>query len=73
MWRVAIPAVSIATVISGPTGWSVNPDEIFVASSPELGEFVDDELTDAEIQLLCGLYHCSTGKYLINYLLLLND
>ncbi len=69
IWRVAIPVVSITTVISGPTGWSTDPEEMFIASSPELGKFVDDELTDAEIQLLCGLYHCSTGKYLFIYFL----
>lgn len=48
IWQVAIPAVSIVTVINGPSGWSTNPDEMFIALLPELSDFVDDELTDSD-------------------------
>ncbi|KJA16736.1 hypothetical protein HYPSUDRAFT_147368 [Hypholoma sublateritium FD-334 SS-4] len=61
IWRVSVPILSMQKVIDGPSGWSTNPDEMFVASSTEMGEFVDDELTDLEIEAFCGLYRCSTG------------
>ncbi len=50
IWRVSVPILSVQKVIDGPSGWSSNRDEMFVASSAEMGEFIDDELTDSEIE-----------------------
>ncbi|KJA14090.1 hypothetical protein HYPSUDRAFT_209003 [Hypholoma sublateritium FD-334 SS-4] len=61
LWRVSVPILSVQKVIDGPSGWSTDPNEMFVASSTELGEFVDDELTDSEVEAFCGVYRCSTG------------
>ena len=67
IWRVSVPILSVQKVIDGPSGWSSNPDEMFMASSAEMGEFIDDELTDSEIEAFCGLYRYSTGKSTIFY------
>lgn len=64
MWRIAAPIVSFDSVISGPTGWSTNLDEMLVATSESGEEYIDDKLTDYEAEILSGLNICLTGMYL---------
>ncbi|KAJ3513959.1 hypothetical protein NLJ89_g2651 [Agrocybe chaxingu] len=62
-WRLAIPVVSFDLVACGPTGWSTNPEEMLVVRFPETGEeYIDDELTEHECEVLLGLNLCLTGN-----------
>ncbi|KAF8812973.1 hypothetical protein BYT27DRAFT_7251316 [Phlegmacium glaucopus] len=61
-WRVAISEVSFSSVISGPSRWSTDPKEMLMVKLLETGEeFIDDKLTDIELNLLCGMYSTSTN------------
>lgn len=65
IWRTSITTVSLDTVLLGPSGLSDNPEHFFVVRLPQTGEeYVDDELTGTEMDLLCGLYTCYTGMYM---------
>lgn len=65
-WRLAINDVSFSSVISGPSGWSTEPEEMLVVKLPETGEeFIDDILTDIELKLLIGTYNALTSMYFI--------
>lgn len=65
-WRLAINDISFSSVISGPSGWSTEPNEMLVVDLPETGEeYIDDKLTDIELQSLTGTYNASTSKYFI--------
>ena len=65
-WRLAINDISFSSVISGPSGWSTEPNEMLVVKLPETGEeFIDDNLTDIELMLLTGTYNASTSMYFI--------
>ena len=65
-WRLAINEISFSSVISGPSGWSTDPEEMLVVNFPETGEeFIDDKLTEIELKLLTGMYKTSTSVYSI--------
>jgi hypothetical protein len=64
MWCLAVPVVPWEDVYRGPSGWSSNPDEMVVVKDPVLWqELLDDRLTIAEQEALCGTYFCQTGKF----------
>jgi hypothetical protein len=66
-WRLAINDISFSSVISGPSGWSTEPQEMLVVKLPENGEeFIDDNLTDIELKFLTGTYNASTSMYFIS-------
>jgi hypothetical protein len=65
-WRLAINEISFSSVISGPSGWSTEPEEMLVVKVPETGEeFIDDNLRDIELKLLSGTYNTSTSMHFI--------
>jgi hypothetical protein len=65
-WRLAINEISLSSVISGPSGWSTDPEEMLVVNLPETGEeFIDDKLTEIELKLLTGMYKTSTSRCFI--------
>jgi hypothetical protein len=65
-WRLAINDISFSSIISGPSGWSTEPEEMLVVNIPETGEeFIDDKLTDVELKLLTGMYNATTSVYFI--------
>lgn len=65
-WRLAVNDVSFSSVISGPSGWSTDFEEMLVVKLPETQEeFIDDKLTDTELKLLAGTYNTSTSMYFI--------
>jgi hypothetical protein len=65
-WRLAINDISFSSVISGPSGWSTEPEEMLVVKLPETGEeFIDDNFTDIELKSLTGTYNASTSMYFI--------
>ncbi|PPQ69305.1 hypothetical protein CVT24_001671 [Panaeolus cyanescens] len=61
-WRLAMLYVSPHVVLEGPTGWSTNPDEMFVVRLANSKEYIDDKISDVELELLCGLNECFTGN-----------
>ena len=68
-WRLAINDIGFSSALSGPSGWSTKPDEMLVVRLPETGEeFVDDKLTDIELNLISGQYIVSTGMLLVGFL-----
>ncbi|KAF8063149.1 hypothetical protein FPV67DRAFT_1672188 [Lyophyllum atratum] len=61
-WRLFIMTVSFDTVLNGPTGWNPLPGTMFVARDQKTNEtFVDDSLTEVELNLISGAYTCLTG------------
>ena len=65
-WRLAINEISFSSIISGPSGWSTDREEMLVVNLPETGEeFIDDKLTEIELKLLTGTYMTSTSVYFI--------
>lgn len=64
MWRISAPIVSFDSVISGPTGWSTDPDEMLVITAESGEEYIDDKLTAHEAEVFSGLNICLTGMYL---------
>jgi hypothetical protein len=63
MWRIAFHSVMWEAVYSGPSGWSTDPDEMLTVRDSDGVEFIDDKLSTAEQEVLCGTYHCLTGKF----------
>ena len=62
-WRLAMSELGIYSVLSGPSGWSTNTEEMLVVRVSETGEeFIDDQLTEMELKVLSGLYDMHTGK-----------
>jgi hypothetical protein len=62
MWRIAFRSVLWESVYSGPSGWSTDIDEMIVVRDPSTGtEFIDDKLSAAEQEALCGTYRCFMG------------
>ena len=49
-------------VLDGPSGLSSREDEVFSVSLPDGKQYVDDQLTEAEIYILSGTYVCQTGN-----------
>jgi hypothetical protein len=63
MWRIAIGSVLWEAVYRGPSGWSVDTDEMVVVRDPYTNmEYIDDSLSTSEQDALCGTYHCLTGE-----------
>jgi hypothetical protein len=70
MWRIAFRSVMRESVLSGPSGWSTDIDEMIVVQDPSTNtEFVDDKLSTAEQDALCGTYRCLTGEFLFSMLI----
>ncbi|KAF9563698.1 hypothetical protein CPC08DRAFT_816433 [Agrocybe pediades] len=61
-WR-SCTHVLFSTVLDGPMVWSTDHDEYICAIDINTGiEYIDDKLTDKELELFCGMYICSTGR-----------
>ncbi|KAG6905969.1 hypothetical protein DXG01_016612 [Tephrocybe rancida] len=62
IWRLCCDVVSFEAVLQGPTGWSSSPGTMLIAIDPQTQEeFIDDALTDVELDLISGTYACYTG------------
>src|SRR5271168_5550442 len=65
-WRLAINDIRFSSALSGPSGLSTKSEEMLIVRLPETGEeFVDDKLTDIELNLISGQYIVSTSMYVI--------
>ncbi|KAF8056263.1 hypothetical protein FPV67DRAFT_1401732, partial [Lyophyllum atratum] len=62
VWRLAVLGISIISVFDGPSGWNelaADSDTMFSAKDITTGEvFLDDQLTNTELDLICGAYIC---------------
>ncbi|XP_006464139.1 hypothetical protein AGABI2DRAFT_194706, partial [Agaricus bisporus var. bisporus H97] len=62
--RVALQFMNSSEALRGPCGTYHDPHFMFVAKDVNGSEYVDDELSDKEYDLLCGLYLQFTGDHL---------
>ncbi|KAG6913847.1 hypothetical protein DXG01_003935 [Tephrocybe rancida] len=61
-WRLCALIVTFESVLQGPTGWNPVPGTMFTVHDPKTNEiFVDDELTEVELNSITGTYVCLTG------------
>jgi len=64
MWRLAVSVVPWEAVLKGPSGWSTDSADTIVVNDPVTRmELLDDRLTEAEAEVLCGSYKCATGHF----------
>jgi len=62
-WRLAMGVVKWEDVLKGPSGLSLNMDEMVVIDDKVHGLLIDDRLTVKEANALCGTYKVPTGEY----------
>ena len=65
IWRLAMEYVDPGRVIAGPTGNSVTGHTL---RFPNNHVYCDDNLTEDELDLICGVYKVYTGKKLLHCL-----
>jgi len=63
--RIALDYIGTSQAIQGPWGVHSNPMYMFVVQDSDGVQYVDDELTPAEYDILCGIYVTFTGMYLL--------
>ncbi|KAF9521992.1 hypothetical protein CPB83DRAFT_727222, partial [Crepidotus variabilis] len=61
-WRLAMGLVKWEDVLKGPSGLSLNMDEMVVIDDKVHGLLIDDRLTVKEANALCGTYKVPTEK-----------
>ena len=70
VWRIAIQGTSFDAVLRGP---SPEPREVYSVRDQQSGrDFYDDELSQIELDLLCGTYICYTSIFLSHWFLKFN-
>lgn len=57
VWRLAIATMSATDVLAGPS----DAPSISMVHTRNSEQYVDDDLTSTELQLICGAYLCYTG------------
>ncbi|KAF4612404.1 hypothetical protein D9613_004290 [Agrocybe pediades] len=61
VWRTC-NRIAFSFVLDGPVVWSTDKDEYILAVDTSTGdEYIDEKLTDKELELFCGMYECLTG------------
>ncbi|KAF8057800.1 hypothetical protein FPV67DRAFT_1677025 [Lyophyllum atratum] len=62
IWRFSVATLSFESVLNGPRGLNPTPGAMFIAEDPKTNQtFIDDSLTEIELNLLSGTYVCHTG------------
>jgi hypothetical protein len=62
VWRLAVATLSFDDVLEGPTtAATLQRRGIVVRTSDNSLELCDDGLSQLELDIICGLYHCHTG------------
>lgn len=64
VWRVARDVVDMGDVLAGPSGRYTNSDLNFSVLDDQGIEYIDDDLTASELDVLSGSYLNSTGMWL---------
>jgi hypothetical protein len=63
VWRLTVDDIGLAAVLRGPSPSAHATGNIFTA--PNGAEFVNDRLTEEEMDMLCGKYQVYTGSSII--------
>ncbi|KAF9441228.1 hypothetical protein P691DRAFT_684646 [Macrolepiota fuliginosa MF-IS2] len=61
LWHIASKYISLAEALRGPWGIRGAANEMFIAEDGNGIEYIDDDLTDNELEVLCGVYRTFTG------------
>ena len=62
VWRLAVATLSFDDVLDGPTtAATLQRRGIVVRTSDNSLDLCDDGLSQLELDIICGLYHCHTG------------
>ncbi|KAF9441606.1 hypothetical protein P691DRAFT_633851, partial [Macrolepiota fuliginosa MF-IS2] len=61
VWRIACKYISFLEVVGGPWGICDATNEMFRVEDSNGIEYIDDDLTDNELEILCGVYRTFTG------------
>ena len=72
MWRLVVETLSFDDALRGPSlATTVHRNGLSVTDLPTGDLLGDDDLTQVELDLLCGAYICYTGMFLhlISYIL----
>ncbi|KAF9448631.1 hypothetical protein P691DRAFT_669039, partial [Macrolepiota fuliginosa MF-IS2] len=60
-WRVTLQHIGMSEAIWGPSGIYTQTKHNFSASDSKRNKYVDDELMDDELDVLCGIYKSFMG------------
>ncbi|KAJ3564734.1 hypothetical protein NP233_g8105 [Leucocoprinus birnbaumii] len=61
-WQIALGSMAHSQAWRGPSRIYENPDHMFAARDSAGSEYIDDNLTRVEFEILSGVYSVSTGK-----------
>ena len=65
VWRLAVATLSFDDVLEGPTtAATLQRRGIVVRTSDNSLDLCDDGLSQLELDIICGLYHCHTGIFI---------
>ena len=70
VWRLAVATLSFDDVLEGPTtAATLQRRGIIVHTSDDSVDLCDDGLSQLELDIICGLYHCYTGMLNFTFLI----
>ncbi|KAF9439550.1 hypothetical protein P691DRAFT_635241, partial [Macrolepiota fuliginosa MF-IS2] len=61
VWHIASKYISFSEVVRGPWGICDVTNKMFRVEDSNGIKYVDDDLTDDELEILCGVYRMFTG------------
>ncbi|KAF9440360.1 hypothetical protein P691DRAFT_782554 [Macrolepiota fuliginosa MF-IS2] len=61
VWRIASKYISFAEAVRGPWGTCDAMNETFIVKDSNGIEYIDNDLTDDKLEVLCGVYRMFTG------------
>jgi hypothetical protein len=69
VWRLAVATLSFDDVLEGPTtAATLQRRGIIVRTNDNSVDLCDDGLSQLELDIICGLYHCLTGSFFYTFL-----
>ena len=70
VWHLAVATLSFDDVLEGPTtAATLQRRGIIVHTSDDSVDLCDDGLSQLELDIICGLYHCYTGMLNFTFLI----
>ena len=69
VWRLAVATLSFDDVLEGPTtAATLQRRGMVIRTDDNLVDLCDDGLSQLELDIICGLYHCLTGSFFYTFL-----
>jgi len=65
VWRLALEHLGLESVSFGPSSAAVQHGLGHVFKAPDGQIYIDDDLTQNELEVICGLYRCHTGMVIL--------